>query len=102
MSNASRQLYCFTESLFVRKMTCCKCVWNGEHFERFFHSLIACRFSMPKFRWSELKYDIVKAEEVVFSRSSTRLQRRLGCEGAEIKMKGHILVFVAGLGCSTP
>ena len=38
---------------------------------------------MPKFRWPELKYDIVKAREVTFSRSSTRLKTRRGRQGGE-------------------
>ena len=57
---------------------------------------------MPKFRWPELKYDIVTAREVAFSRPSTHLKRRLGWEGKEVKKKVHILVFVDRLGCSTP
>ena len=65
-------------------------IWNV-----FLHNLIARRFSMPKFRWPELKYDIVMAREVSFSCPSTRLKRRLGWEGKEAKKKVHILVFVA-------
>ena len=53
-----------------------------------------------KFRWPELKYDIVMAGEVAFSRSSTRLKTRRGRQGGE--EDGSYLVFVAGLGCSTP
>ena len=66
------------------------------------HNLIACRFSMPRFCRPEMKYDIVMAREVAFSCPSTRLKRRLGWEGKEVKKKVHILVFVVWLGCSMP
>ena len=68
----------------------------------FIHNLIACSIGMRMFRWPELMYDIVMTREVAFSRSSTRLKRRLEWEGKEVKKKVHILVFVARIGCSTP
>ena len=52
-------------------------IWNI-----FIHNLIARRFSMSKFRWPELKYDIVMVREAAFSHPSTRLKRRLGWEKA--------------------
>ena len=70
--------------------------------EHFIHNLIARKFSMSKFLWPELKYDIVMVREVAFSCHSTCLKRRFGWEGKGVKKKVHILVFVARLGCSTP
>ena len=67
-------------------------IWNV-----FVHNLIAHRFSMPKFCWPELKYDIVRARKVAFSCPSTRLKRTLGWEGKEVKKKVHNLVLVARL-----
>ena len=64
----------------------------------FVRNVIARRFSMPKFCWPELKYDIVWARKVAFSCPSTRLKRKLGWEGKEVKKKVHNLVFVARLG----
>ena len=40
----------------------------------FIHNLIARRFSMPKFRRPDLKYDIITVREVAFSRPSSRLK----------------------------
>ena len=70
----------------------------------FIHNLITRRFSMPKFRWPELKYDIIMAREVAFSFPSTCLKSRPEREGKAGKKKVPILVFVARLGCtcSTP
>ena len=46
----------------------------------FIHNLFVRRFSMAKFRWQELKNDILLAGEVTFSRPSTLLKKRLGDE----------------------
>ena len=74
----------------------------GKTWNVFIHHIVARRFSRPRFRWPELKYDIFLAKEVAFSRPSTSLKRRLGWEGKAVKKKVHILVFAARLGCSTP